>query len=135
MISILYRRSQVFFSRELECLGLGTSTYSPLLILYHHDGLSQEELAQRVGVDKAAMKRSVDSLVASGYVRREHDAEDGRAWKLRLTPKAQRLRPKVEAVLQAWEDLICAGLEEPAVDALRPVLGAMAANAMTIAPR
>lgn len=133
-IFILYRRSQVFLARELGGLGLGTSTYSPLLILYGQGGLSQEDLAQRVGVDKAAMKRSVDSLVETGYVRRVKDAKDGRAWIIRLTPKAQRMRPRVEAILQSWEDLICAGLEASTVETLKPLLAVMAENAVTSVP-
>jgi DNA-binding MarR family transcriptional regulator len=129
-IALVYRRSQVFLSRELEPLGLSASTYSPLLALYHRDAQSQEEIAHRVGVDKAAVKRAVDKLIEAGYVRREECPDDGRAWRVRLTRKALAARPRVEAVLDRWEALTTAGLSSAGIGGLRKGLKEMASNAV-----
>lgn len=127
-IASLYRRSQAWLARELEPLGLGPSTWPPLLALYARDGRSQEELALHAGVDKAAMKRSVDSLVEAGYVVREEDPADARAWRVRLTPKARRRRPAIEARLAEWEGQLTEGFTAKEVGALRALLEAAARN-------
>jgi DNA-binding MarR family transcriptional regulator len=128
-ISILHRRSQLYLGRELAAIDLSAATYAPLLALYGRDGMSQEELARHVGVDKAAMKRSIDGLEAAGYVIREADQADRRAYKVRLTSHARDMRPQVEAVFSAWESLLVEGLDAAEVERLRASLKRMADRA------
>lgn len=108
-VSILYRRSQAYLTRELEPIGLSAATYSPLLALFRHDGQSQEELAAHVGVDKAAIKRAIDSLVEGGLVVREDHESDKRAYRLKLTSLAHERRQEIQKVLEAWEAIITEG--------------------------
>jgi DNA-binding MarR family transcriptional regulator len=50
------------------------------------------ELAQLLDVTKQAAIKIVDEMDARGYVERTADPGDGRAKRLRLTPKAERVR-------------------------------------------
>ncbi len=63
---------------------------------------SQQELADRLDLDKVSMTRALDHLAERGYVERCDCAGDRRKYLVRLTPKA---RPAVKAIRQAYEEL------------------------------
>jgi len=128
-ISQLYWRTQAHLTRELRSLGVSARTYPILLSLFHGDGRSQEELARNIGVDKAAVKRAVDELVADGFAVRDEHESDGRAYRVRLTEKARTIETDVEGALDEWEGHLLGSLSGPEREAIGRLLAKMAANA------
>ena len=63
---------------------------------------SQQELADKLNLDKVAMTRAVDHLVEKGYVERCNCAGDRRKHLVKLTPKA---KPALKAIRAAYEEL------------------------------
>ncbi|EHK87393.1 transcriptional regulator [Saccharomonospora azurea SZMC 14600] len=55
------------------------------------------DLAAKEGVAAATMSRIVSALVDSGYVRRESDPADRRAWLVELSADGERLLADVRA--------------------------------------
>jgi len=78
-----------------EGFDLTHSQYVLLLDLFDEDGQSQQRLAGRVFKDKAAIKRTVDTLVAKGLVER---GEASRNNPVRLTERARDLEPRLRAI-------------------------------------
>lgn len=80
--------------RELAAAGvIAFDWYDVLLWLEEADGrLKMGELADRVLVSRSGLTRLVDRLVAEGYVRREHCAEDRRAVYAVLTDEGRAAR-------------------------------------------
>jgi DNA-binding MarR family transcriptional regulator len=72
---------------------------SVLVPLYEEDGLTMGELARRSGLSKQAMTTLVRAVEEAGFVTRERDAADGRAFRVSLSPQGQQLRPVAEQVL------------------------------------
>ncbi len=72
---------------------------SVLVPLYEEDGLRMGELARRSGLSKQAMTSLVRSVEQAGLVSRLPDSEDGRAYRVSLTPRANEFRPVAERVL------------------------------------
>ena len=62
-----------------------------LLALHRKPGASQRDLVDATGVDKSTLKEMLGRLVERGWVRRERDSNDSRAWTLRLTPEGLSL--------------------------------------------
>jgi DNA-binding MarR family transcriptional regulator len=87
-------------AKELVPLGIGAGQYPYLFALFVEDGQSQQSLAKRLSVDKAAAARSVGKLVKSGYLRREQDKNDTRSFRVSLTPKARRARVRLEKIVE-----------------------------------
>lgn len=83
---------------------------SILLPLFEEDALRMGELASRAGLAKQTMTTMVRLLERDGLVSREPDAGDGRAMRIRLTPKAKRFRPVAEEVLGELDDLVTLSL-------------------------
>lgn len=58
-------------------------------------GLTQEELCERLNIGKAAISRTVDSLVLKGFVQRMKHPRDARAYLVILTKKGLGISTRV----------------------------------------
>ncbi|WP_212911848.1 MarR family winged helix-turn-helix transcriptional regulator [Streptomyces sp. TS71-3] len=64
-----------------------------LLVCLEEGGQRATDLAGYIGVGKATMSRQLRALEALGFVAREPDPDDGRAWQIHLTERGRdRLR-------------------------------------------
>ena len=80
------------------------AAYGALLVpLFEEDGLRMGELARRARLSKQTMTTMVRLLERDGLVRRVPDPADGRAWLVRLTPRARRFQPVAAEVLREIE--------------------------------
>jgi DNA-binding MarR family transcriptional regulator len=70
-----------------------------LSALWREDGITQAELAARLGIEAPTVSKALQRLERSGYVRRE--AARGRSRRVYLTEEGRALRRPVE---QAWRN-------------------------------
>jgi len=122
----LYWTMNKLLDRQLAPLELGHGRYLYLFGLYIADGRKQQELADIIGIDKAAVTRALARLEQNGYVRRVADEYDRRVTRVYLTPKGRKLRPTLEAAAQSTIDTLTAPLEESERTTLRNLLSRMA---------
>ncbi len=73
----------------VEPFGITVGEEPYFVELAHEDGLTQDELSNRVNVDKSATARAVKSLEAKGYIVRETDLFDKRNKRLYITESAK----------------------------------------------
>ena len=92
---------------------------SVLLPLFEEDRLRMGELARRARLSKQTMTTLVRLMEREGLVIREPDAEDGRAVRVRLTPRAREFEPVAEHVLAELAALVAARLDDEQVRGLR----------------
>lgn len=86
------------------------SQVAVLLTLWHKDGITQREIADRTAKDKPSITRILDELEKTGLTKRKNDKADRRSNKIYLTPKAETIREKVkaatiEALQEGWDGL------------------------------
>ncbi len=98
------------FNKAAEGIGLTHAQWRALVHLSNHENCRQIELAEILEIKPITLVRQIDLLEAAGLVRRNKDAEDRRAYRLELTPKAH-------AVMQAAWD-IADGVEAQVLSAL-----------------
>jgi len=110
LIACLERQARRHFERELAPCGLGANTHRIISVLYHRGGCHQNELSEALVLDKATMSRAIKKLVEMGYVRRERDASDGRAYRITLTSTATTAMATIRAARQLWTRILSAGL-------------------------
>ena len=109
-ISRLARRE---FDRRVRSLRL---TRSQWLFLYHlarQPGASQSELAESLQVERISVSRQADRLEKAGWITRHDDPRDGRAYHLYLTPKAERLTLRLQALAGRLRADYLSGLPAP----------------------
>lgn len=129
LIADLYRQAHRYFEHHLAHLGLGSGTLPVLIRLLHHDGLNQQELSERLQVDKATITRMIAKLCTLGYVRREKDANDNRAYRVFTTPKAQEIAPEIRRILHSWPDILTENFTPEEKEAALHMLQRMKDNA------
>ena len=83
---------------------------SVLVPLFEEDDLRLGELAVRARLSKQAITGLVKQCEQAGLVARERDQGDGRAFRLRLTPRGRALRGVADEVLAELDAELVAAL-------------------------
>ena len=88
------RRLQVWvfqdFIRTLAPVDIRPAQYSVLVVIAANPGLSQSDLADRLGIERARLVRVLDKLEKRGLTRRLASPTDRRSHALRLTREGQK---------------------------------------------
>lgn len=128
-ISILYRYGQSHISKQVGKFNIGSGQYVFLLALYKKDGISQEEISDHLKIDKATTAKAIRRLEKEGYIKRDINSEDRRAFKVFLTQKAFDIKPEIYSILRNWSDALSGGFSEDEKKLVLELLGRMAKNA------
>lgn len=97
--------------------------------LHAGPGISANQISQWLSTDKAWVGRSVDRLIAAGYVERRRDPEHGRRMPLRLTAKGERAHAAIGAAARRRNDNLLNALSPAERQMLERVLAALQARA------
>ena len=92
-------------------------------------GITANQISQWLQTDKAWVKRSVDRLIASGYVRRRPDPEHGRRLLLTLTAKGERAYTAIAAAAQRRHDNVLKALTAEERQTLERILAKLQTRA------
>jgi len=103
------REIHTFIAREMEPYGIGSGQFPFLIRLLHHDGISQEILIRDLDCDRATGTRAINKLEENGYVRRETDPQDKRAYRVCLTDKSRQLGPVIKQMSVLINDIVFDG--------------------------
>ena len=114
-IRLCFRRinrwAQSFVARRTMDTELTPSQIQALRYITYHGTMSQQELVEDMGVDKAAVTRLVAGLEERDYVTRIPDPKDGRAKLIRATESAMHVKADVIALEEAYYNWLLEGLE------------------------
>src|SRR5688500_6826061 len=88
LVNDVARLMRTVYDRRVKRLGLTRSQWWVLNHLFRNPGATQSELAAILEIERPTLGRLLDRLEAKGWVRREDDARDRRAWRVYLTPAA-----------------------------------------------
>jgi DNA-binding MarR family transcriptional regulator len=108
----IYRCTQSYANEMLKQFGVTCGSYPYLLTLYNNDGINQNKISRELDIDKAMSAREIKKLIRLGYVRKEMDQEDARAYKLYLTESGRSLIPEICLAMDRWNDTITKGLDD-----------------------
>jgi MarR family transcriptional regulator for hemolysin len=106
---------------DLQSLDIDRSFY-PLLLIEEGNGLTQQELADKLLCDKVQVVRIIDYLSSNGYVERIQNRHDKRKYELTVTEKAKPVIPQIKAVIEKSTLLACEGLSEKQTNELYNML-------------
>lgn len=123
------RFSMLFVGREMSRIGFEPGQFFFLTELYKNEGLSQDELSLRVGVDKSNTSRALAKLEKYGFIRREADPQNHRVKKVYLEPKAREVRKQLIKIQHKWNRELLNGVSKATRAKLLANLKVMATNA------
>jgi DNA-binding MarR family transcriptional regulator len=113
----------------LAPLDLHPAHYGILMHLTTMEGISQQRLADVMGVHRNAMVGLVDELEQRGLLRRERDPDDRRAHRLLLTDHAHAILVDANTAVDSLEEEVFAGLGAEEREGVVMVLHRLAAQA------
>jgi DNA-binding MarR family transcriptional regulator len=101
------RRFQVWifqdFVRTLASFDIRPAQYSVLVVIDANPGLSQADLADTLGVERARLVRLLDALEKRGFTRRLPSPSDRRTHALFLTREGQQKLKRIKVLAAAHE--------------------------------
>ncbi|MBN2005562.1 MAG: MarR family transcriptional regulator [Anaerolineae bacterium] len=113
----MIRSARQIINENLRPLGLSSAEGNILLHLFTQgQEMGQEQLVAQLDVSKPAISRTLNSLVAKGYVVCQRDPNDMRAHRIRLTDKAMEIGPAVEQVYNHIFTLAVQGISQDELD-------------------
>lgn len=97
---------------KMGILGITSSQYWLLKLLWEKDGVTQKDLASKLSVKPASLTGMVDNMVEKGWVRRVADPVDARVKRIFLTPAGKELETEALEIITKCEEVMCEGLSE-----------------------
>jgi DNA-binding MarR family transcriptional regulator len=95
--------AQEVADRALEPLGLNVKHFGVMTFLRHETepdpergSLSQQAIGERLRIDRTTMVALIDDLERAGYVKRERNPDDRRAYVISLTAAGRRAYARAE---------------------------------------
>lgn len=116
LINTVYRCTQCYLDKRFEKYGLTTGSYPYLMILNRVEGISQNDISRELNVDKAMSARTIKKLIELGYIRKEENSEDTRAYKLYITEKAKNTLPEILEIINEWISILEEGSSEEEIE-------------------
>lgn len=111
-INQIARCAEQYRTDQLAPLGLTGCQYSYILNVCRQPGVSQEQLAKLICVNKSTVARQLAQLEESGFVRREADEKDRRVIAVYRLRGQNSPMPQVRRVLREWSRYITAELDD-----------------------
>jgi len=119
---------RVFVNSKLDKYQLGDGQFALLHQISINEGLSQEKLSVLHNVDKATVTKSVKKLIRNGYIYREKNVNDGRAYKLYCTQKGLNFLPTIYNILDLKERLLASHIDVEELLIFKKVLNQIDSN-------
>jgi DNA-binding MarR family transcriptional regulator len=120
------------YFRELDL----TQSQAGVLLQIDWGGAStQTQIAQRLGIQKAATGALIIELEARGLLRRERNASDARMMEVTLTTAGRRKLKRINDFVEQLGPLLTAGIADDEMRGAMAVLAKVRANLETLGRR
>ncbi|HZQ44435.1 MAG TPA: MarR family transcriptional regulator [Acidobacteriaceae bacterium] len=127
LLSQIGTRSAQEFARLLAPLKLSPADAGILRLLRQTPGISQQQLAQTLGMHASRLVAIIDILESRKLLARTQNPEDRRLYSLHLTERGTETLAEIGNIARTHNDLMCSGLKAAEVDQLASLLHKIAA--------
>lgn len=133
-INIVSRCEGIYRTDKLKETGLCGCHHSYILAICHHPGMTQDQLAKHLCVNKSSVTRSLSHLSENGYVERRPDEHDKRAVCVYPTEKALAVFPEVRRITADWNAYLAEGISPEELALFNQILDKIASRAQNYIP-
>jgi DNA-binding MarR family transcriptional regulator len=121
-------RMEELNARALAPFGIDARDLGILLLIASHEPGSQQQAAQRLGIDRTSMVARLDGLEGKGLVSRHPHAQDRRRNVVELTPAGRDIVKRAGKASERAEAALLASLTPDQAERLREALQAIVAQ-------
>ena len=128
-INVISRCEGIYRQDKLKESGLGPCHHSYILAISYHPGMTQEQLAKHICINKSGVTRHLAYLEENGYVERRSAENDKRSIRVYPTQKMLDILPEVKAIVTQWNAYLTEGIDPDELDCFKKVLDHIADRA------
>ena len=129
-ISIIHRNLCAHMDTFFRNSDIGHGPRRFLVEIALSPGLSQEDISERLLMDKTTTARAVKQLEQGGYITRTLDSFERRRYALEPTEKGKQLLPRVPEARRECHLALSEGFSEEELEMIPLMLNRMADNAL-----
>ena len=134
-ISRTYRCSNRNKTEKLKASGLTAIQQTYIFQICRFPGISQEQLSQRIAVNKSNVTRQLATLEQNGFINRQASPEDKRIQQVFPTEKAQALFPQVQELMRSWNRMLLEDFSEEEQELLLSMMQRVQQKALLLAEK
>lgn len=102
-ITEITRCGAQYRTEQFAPMGLKACHGSYLLAICAEPGISQEQLARTICINKSNIARQAAALEEDGFISRKPCGKDKRVMRLYPTDKALALLPQIQRIMRTWQ--------------------------------
>src|SRR5215467_1279781 len=115
LLNVAQRRVQHFVARETGG-GVTPAQSGLLFVLGKRDGVLMGEAGAALDLGMPGISGLVERTVEAGLIEKRADPDDGRAWRLWLTPSGRRARERAKASAAELNARLMQGFSDAEID-------------------
>ena len=116
------------FDQSAEQSGLTRAQWHLIAVVARNPGATQRTIAEALEVREITAGRLVDRLCEEGYLRRDENPSDRRAYSVYLTSAAQPLLQRLDELAKVHETWIFAGFDADELEKMDVLLDRISRN-------
>jgi DNA-binding MarR family transcriptional regulator len=116
LLTVAQRRMQRWMAARTQATGVTAAQSGLLFVLGQRDGVLMGEAGAALDLGPPGISGLVDRMTAASLIRRRADPEDGRAWRLWLTPAGRAALAQSKAGLAEINARLTDGFSEAEID-------------------
>jgi len=121
-IDRISRGAELYRTGQLEQYGINGRQSIYIQAICRNPGISQDELAAKLFVNKSNVARKAALLEENGLITRRTSDADKRRLELYPTQQAADLLPAILEAVEQWNEIVCEGLCESEREMLTALL-------------
>jgi DNA-binding MarR family transcriptional regulator len=116
LLNVAQRRLQRWIAAQTQQSGVTAAQSGLLFVLGQRDGVLMGEAGAALDLGPPGISGLVDRMTAANLIRRRADPDDGRAWRLWLTPAGRAALAQSKAGLAEVNARLTEGFSEADID-------------------
>jgi DNA-binding MarR family transcriptional regulator len=116
LLNVAQRRLQRWMAAQTDASGVTAAQSGLLFVLGQHDGVLMGEAGAALDLGPPGISGLVDRMTAANLIKRRADPDDGRAWRLWLTPAGRVALARSKTGLSEVNARLTAGFSEAEID-------------------
>jgi DNA-binding MarR family transcriptional regulator len=116
LLNVAQRRLQRWMAAQTDASGVTAAQSGLLFVLGQRDGVLMGEAGAALDLGPPGISGLVDRMTAASLIKRRADPDDGRAWRLWLTPAGRVALARSKAGLSEVNARLTDGFSEAEID-------------------
>lgn len=130
LVSMIHRTRMMFLNDKMGNMDITAGQFPFIVVLSNEEGITQDELAAHVHIDKGTVARALRKLEDKEYLFRKVDSLNRRRYLIYLTEKGRNAVPILINIEKEWENSMCSKFSEVEYNNLFHILKVLAINSL-----